>query len=237
MSKGNYFEMKQMRIEQDQCAMKVSTDACIQGAWTPIVSSVKQVLDIGAGTGLLSLMLAQRAEQIHIDALELDSAAAKQAMQNIAQSKFANQIDVHQIDATLFQSNYAYDLIICNPPFFNNSLKGPDQQRNLARHTDSLTPQQLIQVIVTHLAVGAYAAILLPITEALQWEELAQLQGLYSFIRLMIQPFAHTPANRVVLLCATQKAPLIEESLIIYDEPKQYSQAFIDLMHPYYLYL
>lgn len=237
MSKGNYFEMKQMRIEQDQCAMKVSTDACIQGAWTPINAAVQRVLDIGTGTGLLSLMLAQRAPQIHIDALELDPDAARQAQDNVTQSVFAQQIKVHHIDATQFESDTKYDLIICNPPFFNNSLKGPDQQRNLARHTDCLTQQQLIRVVLKYLASNAYAAILLPITEALQWEELAQLQGLYSFKRLMIQPFAHTPANRVVLLCATQKAPLIEESLIIYDEPKQYSQAFIDLMHPYYLYL
>lgn len=229
--------MKQMRIEQDQCAMKVSTDACIQGAWTPINATVHRVLDIGTGTGLLSLMLAQRAPQIYIDALELDPAAAKQAKQNVAQSKFANQIDIHQIDATLFQSNYAYDLIISNPPFFNNSLKGNDQQRNLARHTESLTPQQLIQVILKHLALNAYAAILLPISESLPWELIAQEQGLHTFKRLLIHPFAHTPANRVVLLCTTHKMPLIDESLIIYDKPKQYSQMFIDLLHPYYLYL
>lgn len=237
MSKGNYFEMKQMRIEQDQCAMKVSTDACIQGAWTPINTTVHRVLDIGTGTGLLSLMLAQRASQIQIDALELDPDATRQAQHNVTQSAFAQQIKVHHIDATQFESEAKYDLIICNPPFFNNSLKGPDQQRNLARHTDCLTQQQLIRVVLKHLASNGYAAILLPITEALQWEELAQLQGLHSFKRLMIRPFAHTAANRVVLLCTTQKEPLIEESLIIYDEPKQYSQAFIDLMRPYYLYL
>lgn len=237
MSKGNYFEMKQMRIEQDQCAMKVSTDACIQGAWTPITDSVHLVLDIGTGTGLLSLMLAQRAPQIHIDALELDAAAAKQAQQNVMQSSFAHQINVHHIDAIQFEANTKYDLIICNPPFFINSLKGPDQHRNLARHTDSLTQQQLIQVILKHLAVAAYAAILLPVTEAIQWERIAQEQGLYTFKRLLIQPFAHSAVNRVVILCTTQEASVTDESLIIYDAPKQYSQDFIDLMHPYYLFL
>eukprot|EP01136_Pigoraptor_vietnamica_P012822 Opistho-1_new@53158 len=115
---NHYFQFKQFTIHQDKCAMKVSTDACIQGAWTPIANDVVHVLDIGTGTGLLSLMLAQRNSNIHIDAIELDADAARQAQENISASPWADRVDVMQGDVTAYQFAKQYDMVICNPPFF-----------------------------------------------------------------------------------------------------------------------
>ncbi|MGN6568280.1 MAG: tRNA1(Val) (adenine(37)-N6)-methyltransferase, partial [Flavipsychrobacter sp.] len=141
---NQYFQFKQFRIEQDKCAMKVSTDACIQGAWTPIHDHVRHVLDIGTGTGLLSLMLAQRDPRMHIDAVELDEQAATQAKENIVSSPFSERIDIIHGDAKEYQANQQYDLIICNPPFFQNSLLGDNSKRNTARHTLSFSYEDLL---------------------------------------------------------------------------------------------
>src|SRR5688500_11779251 len=127
---NQYFQFKQFSIQQDRCAMKVSTDACIQGAWTPIADNVKDVLDIGAGTGLLSLMLAQRNYDIRIDAVELDVEAAQQAKENVASSPWKDRVEVIQADVTQHSFTKLYDMVICNPPFFNNSLLGDTDTRN-----------------------------------------------------------------------------------------------------------
>src|SRR5262245_25570320 len=121
---NTFFQFKQFRIEQDKCAMKVSTDACIQGAWTPIEENVRNVLDIGTGTGLLSLMLAQRKPGIRIEAIEIEEQAYKQAAENVAYSPWAEQIHVIPGDVRNDSLNRKFDLIVCNPPFFQNSLLG-----------------------------------------------------------------------------------------------------------------
>src|SRR5437763_1278410 len=112
----SYFQFKQFTIHQDHCAMKVSTSACIQGAWTPIPDNAGSALDVGTGTGLLSLMLAQRAPQLSIDSIEIDAIAAAQANENVHQSPFADHIHLMQCDAKEYNPEKKYDLIICNPP-------------------------------------------------------------------------------------------------------------------------
>ena len=109
--------------------MKVSTDACIQGAWTPVTDNVKHVLDIGTGTGLLSLMLAQRYSNITIDAIEIDADACGQAKENIAASPWADRIKLTEIDINDYAPAQRYDMIICNPPFFLNTLLGSAPSR------------------------------------------------------------------------------------------------------------
>jgi tRNA1Val (adenine37-N6)-methyltransferase len=143
---NSYFDFKQFRIEQGNCGMKVSTDACIQGAWTPVPHGACRILDAGAGTGLLSLMLAQRAPEVMIDALEIDEAAAIQAGENISASAFADRIHIHHQDVRSFQPEDQYDLIICNPPFFINSLNSPEAARNLARHNHTLQQKDLLDL-------------------------------------------------------------------------------------------
>lgn len=235
---NSYFQFKQFTIHQDQCAMKVSTDACIQGAWTPVTSSVKTVLDIGTGTGLLSLMLAQRSEKAVIDAIELEPSAATQAKENFSASPWSNRINVLVGDVCDMSFRKKYDLVICNPPFFNNSLLGDKEERNKARHTLSLSFDDLFHVISNNLGEDGYASILLPVAEHMLWKQIVEKNNWTIFHRLNIIPRVGLPANRVVSLCSAKatRSELFED-LIIRDSTNSYTPEFINLMQPFYLKL
>lgn len=234
---NSYFQFQQFRIEQDRCGMKVSTDACIQGAWTPVHPGIHHVLDAGTGTGLLSLMLAQRNEYIYIDAVELDDNAAQQAKENITASAWRNRIKVLKADVRDYTTPHLYDMIICNPPFFQNSLLGPSEGRNLARHTLSLSYQDLLQSFEKLLQPQGYASVLLPAAEHLQWEDLLQKKGWYISKRLLIVPKDGAAHNRVVSLCSLTESTTEDENLVIRTKEGDYTEAFKYLLRPYYLQL
>lgn len=234
---NTYFQFKQFRIEQANCAMKVSTDACLQGAWTPLRSEIKKVLDIGAGTGLLSLMLAQRHPSISIDALEIDTAAAQQAKENFEASPWSDRLRLIHIDAKNYCAPHRYDLIICNPPFFNNSLLGDHTARNHARHTLLYTYDDLLQSITQHLSDEGYASVLLPWQAGREtWHRCAKKQGIFIQQELHITPRINAAPNRLIAICTTQSKGNYEETTLnIRKEENQYTQAFKDLMAPFYL--
>ncbi len=218
--------------------MKVSTDACIQGAWTPVADSVKDVLDIGAGTGLLSLMLAQRDSNIHIDAIELDTDAAIQAKENVSASPWADRVEVMQGDVTAYQFTKQYDMVICNPPFFNNSLLGDNVQRNSVRHTISLSYDALLSVIEKVLMPTGYAAILLPSAEHEVWQQLLKKNGWGITKLLEVHPKASSGYNRIISLCSKQPMTKTEiEKLQIYKQGGGYTEAFTQLLQHFYLKL
>lgn len=230
--------MKQMRIEQADCAMKVSTDACIQGAWTPILPNVKTVLDIGTGTGLLSLMLAQRADGLKIVALEIDSQAAAQARQNVSDSPFSKQINIVHTDAKKWEASGKYDLIISNPPFFTKSLKGDNEQRNAARHNDDFTQDDLCKLIFENLSDTGYASVLLPVSEKENWLKVATQNGLFQNTCLSVQPYETSKANRNIWICSKQSGDKCnEQSMVIYRSPGNYTPEFTKLLRPFYLNL
>jgi tRNA1Val (adenine37-N6)-methyltransferase len=231
---NSYFHFKQFTVHQDKCAMKVSTDACIQGAWTPIDDNVKAVLDIGTGTGLLSLMLAQRNSEMQIDAMELDNDAAAQAQKNISNTLWRDRINVIHADVLEYPFSKQYDMVICNPPFFQNSLLGPDDKRNNVRHTLSLTFDSLFDVIKKVLKPTGYASILLPVAEHAIWTDLANQQGWNISMELKIIPRHDLEANRVVSICLPQDLQKIEESIQIYQAIGEYTPAFRELMQPFY---
>lgn len=235
---NSWFRFKQFVIEQDRCAMKVSTDACVQGAWTPVAGDVKHVLDIGCGTGLLSLMLAQRYPDLVIDAIELDAAAAEQAAENVHASPWSGRIQVLQADARSFFADKKYELIICNPPFFNNSLLGPQQLRNHARHTLSLTYEDLFGCIENNLAAGGTAAVLLPSAEHQLWRKLLQANDWHIIRELLIAPRTGSAPNRVVSVCAPVYEHLQTETVAIRQEAgNDYTQEFVELLHSFYLHI
>lgn len=235
---NHYFQFKQFTIHQDKCAMKVSTDACIQCAWTPIANDVVHVLDIGTGTGLLSLMLAQRNSNIHIDAIELDADAAMQAQENISTSPWADRVDVMQDDVTAYQFTKQYDMVICNPPFFNNSLLGDDVQRNSVRHTISLSYNSLLTVLQNVLKPTGYAAILLPTAEHEVWQQLLKKSGWGITKLLEVHPKESSGYNRIISLCSKQPMAETEiEKLQIYKQGGGYTEAFTQLLQPFYLKL
>ena len=239
MAIGNtYFQFKQFRIDQELCAMKVTTDACVFGAWTPIHPHVKRVLDIGTGTGLLPLMLAQKNSDVHIDGIELVKDATRQAKANIANSPWRDRIEVMEGDVRNYPFPEKYDLIISNPPFFNNSLLGGNASRNAARHTHSLSYSDLLDVMEHHLQDDGYASILLPATETKIWNETAESRGWTTFHRLNIQHRPDAQIKRVISLVSKRiTMEIIEETLIIQSADNQYSDDFKRLLRPYYLNL
>ena len=235
---NSWFQFKQFTIQQDKCAMKVSTDACIQAAWTPLMESVNTVLDIGTGTGLLSLMLAQRLPAAHIDALESESQAAEQAAQNSLLSPFNSRIAVHHCDATQWTSDHRYDLIICNPPFFTDSLRGRDHARNQARHSGSLNLQSLLDLLHHHLSPKGYASIMLPPSDHQRFSALAQQGQIFLRKKLEVQDSEKGRITRVIGIYCSEaiEFPGIER-LIIKNDDAAYSAEFTALLQPFYLYL
>ena len=143
---NTYFQFKQFKIEQDKCAMKVCTDSCLFGAWLHVEENVKTILDIGCGTGLLSLMLAQKSAA-KIDAVEIDASAYLQAKQNIESSIFSNNISIFNEDILQFSAHEKYDFIVCNPPFYENEKVSETHGEKLAKHSLKLTLENLIQKI------------------------------------------------------------------------------------------
>jgi len=141
---NSWFQFQQFRINQDRSAMKISTDAVLLGALAKAENPV-QILDIGTGTGVIALMLAQRFPQAKITALELDDEAAGQARENFEESSFADRLKVFAMRIQDFESTLKFDLIVSNPPYFPDHLKSSDQKRNQALHTDQLSFEELLQ--------------------------------------------------------------------------------------------
>ncbi len=240
---NNWFQFKQFRIEQDQCAMKVSTDACIQGAWAADVwkacFSPKEnirMLDIGTGTGLLALMLAQVCPSANIDAAELDDSAAKQAGHNFEQSLWHRQLTLYHTSILDFEPPHLYQAIISNPPFFNNDLKNNRAQKTIARHDDLLPKQELAKQVTRLLAPEGFFCVMYPASGWQAWQDIAAAQGLalWAILRVISKPGMTT--NRIIAIYRKESClnPILSE-LTIYASDSVYSDAFIRLLEPYYL--
>lgn len=234
---NTYFQFKQFTIHQGDCAMKVSTDACIQGAWAQVPSGCKRILDVGCGTGLLALMLAQRFSNCIIDAIEIDERAAAQARRNIAESIFAKQINILHADALTYPFEHRYDFIICNPPFFSNSLKGPNNNRNLARHQQELTLSTLFTLFQKNTSSTAQVCILLPVDEFATFEHIASTHNWFVNKKLFIKPKDSKTANRVVAICSSVNTDCDQQELVIYNAVHAYTPLCKELLAPYYLHL
>lgn len=217
--------------------MKVCTDACIFGAYIQ-TNSRKKILDIGAGTGLLSLMMAQRTEG-KIDAIEIDENAYNQALDNISESVFKNQISLYHCSIQDFsknQNNY-YDLIVSNPPFFQNSLKSPDIQANKAHHDATLTFEELAQSVKKLLAPEGEFKVLLPPFEMQTFEKIALKNQFYLNQKLKVRHSSKHKVFREICSFSYHKNQTIEEKeLNIYeDDTKTYTENFKILLKDYYL--
>jgi tRNA1Val (adenine37-N6)-methyltransferase len=230
---NSYFQFKQFRVEQDRCAMKVCTDACIQGAYT-CAPNAKRILDIGCGTGLLSLMMAQRHPAAYIDAVEIEVNAYKQALENVSSSPWADRIRVQHLPVQSFSASLPYDLIIVNPPFYPRHLRSPNKQRNQAHHHDSLSFQELAKACKSLLAPEGYCSILLPPEQADEFAGIAAGEGLYASHELEIrESHSHQPHRSIRQYGQHQKSFSLDR-LNIRDEDNSYSQAFRKLLQPYY---
>ncbi len=210
------FQFKQFTISQELCAMKVGTDGVLLGAWA---NGGKRVLDAGTGTGIIALMMAQRYPNAVVTAIDIDEGAVKQAQQNVAQSPFSQQITV--LHNTLQEHQGEYDAIISNPPFFIDSLAGPDEQRNVARHTQTLTYTELMQAAWRLLSDEGELSVVVPFDYRKRMEDEAIFVGFFPSKVCAVKTTERKPAKRYLLSFKKHPCRCEQEQLTIGSERYQ----------------
>lgn len=231
---SNLFQFKQFSIQQELSAMKVGTDGVLLGAW--MTPKEGNLLDIGAGTGLLSLMMAQRTIASMIDAVEIEKQAYQQALINSKASRWEDRIVVHHSRIQDFETNKKYDLIFSNPPYFIDSYKANESTRNTARHTDKLPHHELINSVKRLLKKEGIFAVILPVQEALSLMEEAFIEGLFLARKCLVKSNVNKASKRTLMEFSQENRAVVEEELIIEAEKRhQYTKEYINLTQDFYL--
>jgi tRNA1Val (adenine37-N6)-methyltransferase len=242
-----FFNFKQFTIRHDKCAMKVGTDGVLLGAWVTILpemltassrNATIPVLDIGTGTGLIALMIAQRNNNAKIDAIDIDRDACNQATENIERSPFKNRIRVIHQPLTDYSAEKKYDLIISNPPFFNNSLKSPDEKRSMARHNDSLPLKQLIEHAIPMLSENGRIALILPAQLSEELDFIIATHKLYTVRRTDVIPVEGTQPKRFLIEISgkpPQKQEVKTEILTLETKSRKRTEQYQKLTKDFYL--
>ena len=214
--------------------MKVGTDGVLLGAWSKAIEG--NVLDIGTGTGLIALMLAQRTKIALIDAIEIDEAASKEAQNNFNNSDWKERLISINSSLQDFHPQKKYDLIISNPPFFINATKAPEANRNNARHTDNLSFDELLSSVNRLLADTGIFSLILPINEANHFIELALQSKFYLNRKCLVKPNPTKAAKRVLMEFSFSEKEIVEEELTIETENRhEYTKEYISLTKDFYL--
>ena len=236
---NSFFRFKQFTVSQEKSSMKVCTDSCLFGAWvadkieTKIIQPEK-ILDIGSGTGLLSLMLAQKSPA-QIDAVEIDAASHAQTNDNFNESMWSKRLRAYHADIKTWLSPVKYDLIVTNPPFFENDLKSGNKNKNLAKHQDGLTLAELLSSISEHLAEGGNFAVLLPFHRVQFFKQIAAEKSYYLSDGLLVKQSPSHSFFRGMLLFAKEKATSSLKELTIKNKEGGYSEDFNYFLKDYYL--
>ncbi len=223
--------------------MKVTTDACLFGAWTAddIIRSgegPRHLLDIGTGTGLLSLMVAQKNPGVFIDAIEINPEARRQAHQNILASPWHQQISSMEGDIRDFSTGKLYGGIICNPPFYENEPASVHPDRNVALHSSELTFDDLFRLIDRFLADNGTFYVLIPYKRKKEIEKIEHSHGFYVSERVYVRQSVHHDFFRIMIAGKKVKPPVTGQvEISIWDEKQQYTPAFVKYLRDYYLYL
>lgn len=229
------FKFKQFTIHQEKTAMKIGTDSILFGSWLQTNSSHKSILDIGTGTGLLSLMMAQKNSKALITALEIDADAFNQAKGNIAASKWANRIELIHTDANIWSNDTKYDVLISNPPYFSNDLKAVELKRTKARHQVDFKIADLLSLWKKFGAEKSELACVLPNDQAKVLIDLVVKESFCLKNQTLVRSNKDRKVIRHLLLFSKEKAPTIKSELCIYTLEKQYTKSYIDLTIDFYL--
>lgn len=237
-----YFKFKQFTVYHNRCAMKVATDSCLFGAWCAAdlqqKATAEQILDIGTGTGLLALMVAQKNTTATIDAVEITEQAYAQAKDNVAVSYWNKIITLHHADIKNFGFTKKYDAIISNPPFYEADIKSTNQLKNVALHSAALLLDELLEVIKQQLATTGSFYLLLPYKRIKEIEKLIKNQNLFIYQKLLVKQTPTHPPFRIIVKGGLQQPHNVQEQeLTINNSDRTYTAAFVDLLKDYYLYL
>ena len=235
---NTYFQFKQFTIHQQNCAMKVSTDSCLFGAWFAKKDlRAQNILDVGSGTGLLMLMLAQKQDS-GIFGIEIDPKCFEQLQENIHNSKWQERLTVFPGDVRSFKSEIKFDFIISNPPFYENSLKAEANEANLARHSKELSLEELISSTDALLAQNGHFGVLLPYQRTAHFEKLAAQKGFHLLEKLIVkQTPSHEYFRSILHYSRTKSSSISQKELVIVKGEGEYTEEFIQLLKDYYLYL
>jgi len=231
------FTFKQFTIEQDRCAMKVGTDGVLLGAWVSLAHAPNSILDIGAGTGLIALMLAQRSTSETIDAIELEPNAYEQCMENFENSPWGDRLFCYHASLEEFVDEIedTYDLIVANPPFYSEDVPSRDAARDQARQNLSLPFDELLQAAANlRTAHGTFATII-PYHEELNFVAMAEKLQLYPNRITHVKGTANAPKKRSLLQFSGKKMTPQQNELIIEIERHQYTPEYIELTQAFYL--
>lgn len=241
------FQFKQFTINQDRCAMKVGTDGVLLGAWAPIHNHPYSVLDIGAGTGILSLMVAQRSNAEQIDAIEIDENAFEQCVENFENSPWGDRLfcfhagldefmEESEDDPSDSELAQQYDVIVSNPPFYSEDYKTESEQRDLARFQDALPFEDLIEAASALLSENGIFSVIIPFKEEAKFIQLAQECDLFPFKITRVKGTPTTEIKRSLLAFSfTGKAKIDIDELIIETARHQYTEDYIALTMDFYL--
>lgn len=228
------FRFKQFEIDQCDCAMKVGTDGVLLGAWVQLLPN-DNVLDVGTGTGLIAMMLAQRELNCNIDAIEVEPECLQRAQYNFARTPWADRLQAFEADYNTWTDDKTYDLIVSNPPYFTNSTPSPEATRNRARHTDSLSLDVLIIKSASLLSDTGRMALVLPADSLDKVKIVAGESGL-SIARLTrVKGNREAEVKRILIELSKQSVRLLEEELVIEEARRQYTSAYKALTKDFYL--
>jgi tRNA1Val (adenine37-N6)-methyltransferase len=234
MKRTQDFHFKQFSIQHDKATHKVGTDGVLLGAWVD-VSTPKRILDVGTGSGVIALMIAQRTgSSVLIDGVEIQEADAAQASQNVARSPWANRVRIHHTSIEDFDGFNSYDLIVSNPPFFVNSSMPPIHARGVARHTNELTFESLLIAAKKLLNGDGRLGIILPLEESKIFSSMAVSDGYFLNRTMRVKSRPDKPIERVLMEFSRVEKPLQSESLTIHDEGNDWSEDYQALTREFY---
>ncbi len=234
---NNSFQFKQFSIQQDKTAMKVGTDGVLLGAWVDLDLNPFSVLDIGAGTGLIALMLAQRSSAELIDAVELDGKAYEQTVENFENSNWGDRLFCYHASLQEFgeEIDDKYDLIISNPPFFNSTYKELSKERAMARHTESLSYKELLKTTAKLVSGNGSCAFIIPYEEETNFIALAKENNLFPNRITNVKGTKNSSFKRSLLQFSFFEIPIEKTELIIEIARHNYTSEYIDLVQDFYL--
>lgn len=232
------FQFKQFTIAQDRCAMKIGTDGVLLGAWAPIENNPFSILDIGAGTGVVALMLAQRSNAEQIDALEIDEEAYEQSVDNFENSPWSDRLFCFHagLDEFVEEPEDEYDLIVSNPPFYSEDYKSENEQRDLARFTDAMPFEDLIEAAALLLSENGIFCVIIPYKEEIHFIGLAREYELYPLKITRVKGTPTTEIKRSLLAFGrNENNNIATDELIIETARHNYTAEYIALTKDFYL--